>query len=37
LSLTVAHPGEYTVEGETVEITDEHVNSGAEVSVDLAS
>jgi len=37
VTLTVAHPGEYSVEGETVEITDEQVNNGGEVAVELAS
>jgi len=37
MRLTVAHPGEYTVEGETVEITEGQVNSGGEVTVELAS
>jgi len=37
LRLTVAHPSEYTVEGETVEVTGDQVNNGDEVTVELAS
>ena len=36
-TLTVAHPGEYTVEGKTIQISDEQINNGGEVTVDLAS